>query len=95
MMLLMDSPAPPVVLYGRVSVELRGVGACGVAARGVVHITGATPAFAAVSRHNAFSSLLSSLRGSHRLRVSGRVYDFVNRSGQIRFMKPQARRETN
>jgi len=53
----------------------------GLAATGVMDITGATPAFVAVSRHNAFSSLLSSLWGSHLLRTTDRTYVFANRWG--------------
>jgi len=65
-----------------------------VAARGVKGNTGAAPAFGAVARPKAFSSLLSSLRGSHRFGASGSIYVSANRSGQIRSMQPQARRET-
>lgn len=40
--------------------------------------TGATPAFAAVSRHNAFSSLLSSLWGSPQFAAARGIYGFTN-----------------
>ncbi len=49
--------------------KLGGSRRLSVAARRDGKITGATPAFAAVSRHNAFSSLLSSLWGSHLSRL--------------------------
>ena len=46
------------------------------AADGVREITGATPAYVAVSRHAAFSSLLSSLWGSPRF-VGAPTYTFL------------------
>ncbi len=45
---------------------------------GAGNFTGATPAFAAVSRHNAYSSLLSSLWGSPQLASVRGIYEFAN-----------------
>jgi hypothetical protein len=66
-----------------------------VAAHGVGEITGATPAFAAVSRHNAFSSLLSSLWGSHLFRGPSAICVFANQSQRFSMnIKPQVKVET-
>lgn len=74
---------------------LRRIVGAGVAARRVREITGATPAFLAVCRHNAFSSLLSSLRGSHLFPATVDIYVFVNKIMEV-FMhiKPQVKIET-
>ena len=45
---------------------------------GAGNFTGATPAFAAVSRHNAYSSLLSSLWGSPQFAAVRGIYEFTN-----------------
>jgi hypothetical protein len=76
-------------------IGLRRFSGADVAARRVRKITGATPAFVAVSRHKAFSSLLSSLRGSHLLPAAADIYVFVNQIMEV-FMhiKPQVKIET-
>lgn len=74
---------------------LSGFSGAAVAAQRVREITGATPAFRAVSRHNAFSSLLSSLWGSHLFPKAPDIYVFVNQIIEV-FMhiKPQVKIET-
>ena len=65
------------------------------AADGVREITGATPAYVAVSRHAAFSSLLSSLRGSPRFAYTSYTCFTYRNSERISYMniKPQPKIE--
>jgi hypothetical protein len=71
------------LLFVNVSSELGKFGGQSVAARGVRDITGATPASAAVFRHDAFSSLLSSLWGSHLSRRKSGICVFANQSQRL------------
>lgn len=91
MMLLMTPLLPAVALLDRDFKKLRETGSRFVAARGVEGNTGATPAFAAVSRHKCLFLAPVVAAGVAPFRACRIIYEFATRRGWIEYMKPQGR----